>query len=235
MIAKERHVPVALLDQRVVAAGIEECIDARPAGDLVVAQTAVQHVVERRPDQAVVAGPAHERDGQQVVRDTVGFEGVVAADARQRIVRIGVDGEAVEIGRAVAALRVQDVVREHVVRSDPPRGRDRAHRALDRELVVGGGIAVEVDPVGLEVVFRQAVGVRLRHLDLRRFRDHEAAADGRGERRGRHRAHDHQAGSALRRLVIGMAVDTLREAGGDRLERVPGDDRVAERRGIDDD
>ena len=79
-VAEQRHVPVALLDQGVVATGVDEGVGASAARYFVVAQAAVQHIVKRRAHQGVIASATHQRQRQQVVSDGVGIELVVAAD-----------------------------------------------------------------------------------------------------------------------------------------------------------
>ena len=64
IIAKERHVPIALFDQGVIAPSVDKGIDASSTRDLVVAKSTVECVVEVRSDQTVVPSASVEGDRQ---------------------------------------------------------------------------------------------------------------------------------------------------------------------------
>ena len=186
--ARDRHVAVEALDQRVdvgevgfagiiddaVAvvvdavgeegrlrrAGVDEHVEAVAAGDGVAAEAAVEHVVERRPDQPVLAGTSDE-DQRDLVRPARALLRIRLTDTRgvQEVVpAFGIDGEGVPF-RADALVDDHFVARggrapRHADRGEEPAG-IRAGGAQD-ELVghVGafdqhgvGGAVVELDGI----------------------------------------------------------------------------------------
>ena len=96
IVAKERHVPIALFDQGVIAPCIDEGIDASSAGDLVVAKSTVECVVEVRSDQTVVASTTVEGDRQEIIHHAASIERIAGPDGGGGNVRITVNLQCIQ-------------------------------------------------------------------------------------------------------------------------------------------
>ena len=97
-------------DQPVVrAAFVDEGIDTAAAGQIVIVEPAIQHVVELRPDDVVVAALAAQGEVEPVVGERVGVDVVIAFTSqdfqRVGVFAAGVQDADIDGGGAVLRLR----------------------------------------------------------------------------------------------------------------------------------
>ena len=190
-------------------AGVDEDVEAIAAGDRVAPEATVEHVVERRSDELVVAG-APDEDECDLVRAPGPLLGIGLADAggiEDVVPGLGIDGQTVTF-RAHALVDDHFVVRRaraagHAHLREEP-GRILAGGAED-ELIVDarafdqhgvGGAVVELEGVGDLAVELLAVDVLYDHA---RPVHGEAVAEADGEAREPHAgevAHDEGVGAA---------------------------------------
>ncbi len=155
-VAEEAEVEVLRLDERVDMAvtgdiRAEELVEAEAARHGVVADAAVDHVVERRADQAVVAVAAVDRQRDEVDGRAARRAGRGAAEGARvdRVVAVeAVDDERVAVARGADRAPDVDLAGPRVARDrvDDLDARGRV-AAAEREGVVAAG-AVDRDRVG---------------------------------------------------------------------------------------
>ena len=131
LVAEEADVAVEGLDQRVGAAFVEEQVEPVAAGQVVVADAAVDHVPIGRADDDVRAGLAAKFQCDPVFRHAGGVDVVVAAAE--------LDLQEITVG----ADRLDDQHLDRAARSEPVGGNVHHGTAIDGRGALGPGVDID--------------------------------------------------------------------------------------------